>query len=224
MSKAPLTKGEKLRLASKLTWIISAVLTTNFVRAVVGTESIFMFPVIFACCCGVQYAITLAESALFEGHIPPPWRIDWADAGPVPWIWSGALLCLILDVLLNLGGVSFFLLKINDSSTGVVLRSQFGADDAFISTLMILLTVAFSVLAAVGSELLDAYADIVEGVPPRTKGNGGGGSALVTGIMDRLREHGSVSKEADEPEWRKVADRASERSKNHSRTRTHRIK
>jgi hypothetical protein len=106
-----------------------------------------------------QYVLTLAETALFDGTLPPLWKINWTEGGPLPWLMTGALLCLAVDVLLNLGGVGFAMGKLHEADIG---QATFNFSDALVLTIEKAGTLLFAMLCAVGPELLKAYAVYIE--------------------------------------------------------------
>jgi hypothetical protein len=108
----------------------------------------------------IQYVLTLVESALFDGSLPAPWKIDWTEGGPLPWLISGAILCLLLDVLLNVGGVGYFLANLHAVQTGPLKISV-----SVMGIIEVIGTIAFATLLAVGSELLDEFANHIAGAP-----------------------------------------------------------
>jgi hypothetical protein len=170
--KKHMTKSEKLRRAAKVCWTIGMLMTANFLYQVVAgmTDSkVVAVAAALVAAAGVQYVITLMESALFDGTLPAPWAFEWREGGPLPWLWTGAALCLFVDVLLNLGGVSIFTANLERSNIG---QTALGMDDAFVRFVSKLITVALAALFAVGSELLDefaSYTDIGQGRAQATR-------------------------------------------------------
>src|SRR6185503_13402010 len=156
-------KVNKLRWASRICWILGALCTMNFIRVVLA-NSITDIPALMAASAvislSIQYVLTLIESALFDGSLPAPWKIDWTEGGPLPWLITGAVLCLLLDVLLNVGGVGYFLANLHLAGTGPL---KIGA--SVMGIVEIVATIAFATLLAVGSELLDEFANHLQGAP-----------------------------------------------------------
>lgn len=153
-----LTKADKLRRASKVAWVISTILSAVWIHKVVSltfTNPLAAIAITVAVSAGFQYVISLVESALFDGSLPAPWSPDWSWEGSLPWLWGGAIVCLLVDVMLNLGGVSVFTSKI---SSGDIAASQLDVGDEFVVYVSRFATIILAVLFAVASELLDEFA------------------------------------------------------------------
>lgn len=155
-------KVRRIRLAGKLCWYLSAAMTVNFVRQVLSAalpdEAVVLLlslVVAFA----VQYVLTMTESALFDGTLPAPWNVEWREGGSTPWLVIGAIVCLLLDVLLNIGGVAYFLGKLGSTDLG---QSTLKVNASIITGVVWLVTVTFAVFIAVGPELLDEFANLIE--------------------------------------------------------------
>lgn len=162
-----MTKVQKLKRASTAFWWLSSFMTFMFIYSVVK-ESDFNPVIAVGMSAGIslllQYGISLAESALFDGSVPAPWAIDWKAGGPLPWIMVGAMVCLIVDVGFNIGGVNYFVSKLE--RTGI---ESVGFTDYAIGITKLIMTVAMATLTAIGSELLDEYAAYIEGSRGRVK-------------------------------------------------------
>lgn len=162
-----MTKSEKLRRASKACWLIGCVMTVNFIRVVLSAtipDPIICFVAAGLVSAGLQYVLTLMESSLFDGSLPPPWQVKWTEGGPIPFLVGAAVLCLAIDVMLNIGGVGMFMSRFEEATANDV----FTISAVVMNSLKIIGTVLLSVLFALGSELLDAYADLVEGNPRKS--------------------------------------------------------
>lgn len=154
------TKIDRLRKAAKFFWLLSAFITWSFFWSVAQEQEghrmvLFITSVVLSA--AFQYGITLAESALFDGSLPAPWNIEWKEGGPLPWLCIGAITALFVDITLNIGGVWVYVSKMEKSGIGAV-----GIDAAAIGVLKIVSTVAIAALCAVGSELLEEYANYLE--------------------------------------------------------------
>lgn len=160
------TKQDRIRLASKLVWFIGLSLTINFFLSITEAASIWMTAFIVVSCAATQYCLTIAESALFDGKLPPPWRVAWSEMGKEAWLTIGAISCLLLDVILNLGGIAFILGQMVESSSGDAMRNMYGFADSIITAISQVLVILFSVVIASGSELLNTYADYLDELEP----------------------------------------------------------
>ncbi len=101
--------------------------------------------------------------------LPAPWAVKYRDGGFLPWAMAGSITCLIMDILLNIGGVGFFMSKLHTSDIG---QQQFNMSQTLVSSIETIATIAFATLCAVGSELLDEFANYIEHKP---QGNHAGG-------------------------------------------------
>lgn len=146
------TRADKYRLASRLCWLFSMLCTASFVKEALAAnyswDWLALWAVAIVSSSGIQYFITLLESQLFDGVLPPFWQLStWTQAGSIPWRAGGAIICLAVDVFLNMGGVQIFTTNMKNVSPG----------------LLTLIVIALSLVLAVGSELLDASADAFDG-------------------------------------------------------------
>jgi hypothetical protein len=161
--KLPRTKAEKLRMSGKICWVVGMLMTASFLRTVIqaqGFSATTTFLLALVAGIGVQMVITQVESALFDGTLPAPWAVEWSEGGPLPWLMVGAILCLCIDVLLNLGGVSVFTQELHKQNIG---QNVLGMDEAFTLVVGKVITIALALLFAVGSELLEEFAKFSEG-------------------------------------------------------------
>lgn len=155
----PKTRVDKLRAASKVVWGIGALLTFNFAREVAQPDGAISFLITMVVSAGIQYIFTLSLSVLISG-LPVPWKEAWNPRLTV--IWFGGIVCLLLDVLLNIGGGQYILEGFKRSSTNSVLTDQFGATSGFISFVTGLMIVLLGTFFALGSEIFNAQADYLE--------------------------------------------------------------
>lgn len=158
-------KVKGLRIASKVCWVLGALATGSFIyrgmsRAVPDTTLALVLAVLLSL--GLQWVLTMAESAIFDGTLPAFWSVDWKGGGPVPWLVVGAFFCLTIDVILNMGGVTLFIREMNAEDVG-----PFDASDYVIRTMQVIGTILFSIFVAIGSELLAEFADYIETNPSR---------------------------------------------------------
>lgn len=158
--KRPETPSEKLRLTANIFWTLGCVLTTNFIFSANEIANWWMYPLILIVCVLVQYGMTNVESALFSGSIPPPW--SKRRTTQTNWIWAGAATILSIDVFLNLGGVGTIAKFVRNSSSGDVLKSDFGASDLGINLVAAFFILAVSLFIAIGPELARLHAGILE--------------------------------------------------------------
>lgn len=155
----PTSKVDKLRLASKIVWLIGTCLTINFFFETLKPNNLtFQLGVIVASF-GIQYVFTLSESAVIENDLPLPWT-NWDKK--VTFVWIGAMVCLLVDVLFNVGGAGYLFKAVEDSNSSLTLKENFGANSAFITIVVNLLIIALSIFFALGSEILNAQADLLE--------------------------------------------------------------
>lgn len=108
----------------------------------------------------LQYGITKFESAIFSGSIAPPWS-DRATTKTTS-VWVGAVFVLLMDLVINLGGVGTVANFLKASATGDVLKNNFGANETALNIITGLIIIALAFLFAVGSELLKIYAETLE--------------------------------------------------------------
>lgn len=164
-----MSRVDKLIWASRICWLISLASTFNFVRIVMAatfTDVTVSLAVAFLVSFGVQWVLTQAETALFDGTFPPPWKVKWRLGGAEAWLTVGALMSLLLDVLLNLGGIAFFFKALKDADLG---QDLIGIDAGILDVVTTVLAVGFAVFAAVGSELLLEFAKYIQSKPTREK-------------------------------------------------------
>lgn len=159
--KWPKNKVEHLRLSSKVVWCIGSLLTFNFAREVSQPESFLPYLITIGVSCGMQYIFTLSISALISGTLPLPWKENWNPR--LTSIWFGGIVCLLLDILLNIGGGQYIIQGFEKSSTNAVLGNQFGADSGLISFITGAVIIILGTFFALGSEILNAQADYLEG-------------------------------------------------------------
>lgn len=160
--KQKTSKADRVRLAGKVLWYLGASTTAYFVYIVLkamNLEWYITWSIAIPLALAVQYVLTMIETALFSGELPSPWALNWSEGGPLPWIMIGALLALLLDVLFNIGGVSYFLLKLNQTDIG---QEALGMSSSTVRIISIFVTMFFSVFLALGPELLDEFASFLE--------------------------------------------------------------
>lgn len=197
------TKADKLRRASKVAWLISASMTGFWVYSILAlsisnTTVVVALTVLVSA--GTQYVISLIESALFDGSLPAPWSADWAWEGSLPWLWGGAIVCLLVDVMMNLGGVSLFTSKLTDTNIG---QEQFQMTNEFVSFVAKSATFVLAVLFAVSSELLEEFAVYTET---------GGSKAMglraerIKKALQQQNELGVMVKQFDEARLKQATD------------------
>lgn len=173
-----MSKADKLRRAGMVAWLISTAMTGFWVYNILKASLdnvvvVLVLTVVISA--GFQYVISLIESALFDGSLPAPWSADWSWEGSLPWLWSGAIVCLLVDVMMNLGGVSLFTSKLGVTNIG---QDQLEMTDEFVTFVAKSATFVIAVLFAVASELLDEFAVYAET----------GGSKQVTQRAMRMKE------------------------------------
>ena len=155
-------KVKQLLLASKVCWVLSCAMTVNFVRQVLSgaiPDDTMAFVAAVVISVAVQYVITMTESALFDGTLPAPWNVNWSAGGSIPWLVCGALVCLMLDVLLNVGGVAYFLGRLGTTDMG---QDTIKVSQSLVTGIIWIVTIVFAVFLAVGAELLKEFANFVE--------------------------------------------------------------
>src|SRR5512133_638838 len=81
--------------------------------------------------------------------------MDWSWEGPLPWLWGGAIAALLVDVMLNLGGVSVFTSRLTDTNIG---QEQLAMSNEFVAMVSKFATFILALFFAVASELLDEFA------------------------------------------------------------------
>lgn len=157
MTAQMLTRRQQdLLTASKVCWWLSAIMSILFIKVIVADAVsplwYICYPLAIALGLGAQHLMTMTESILFSGEIPAPWRIDWAAGDRTVWIAVGALVCLLLDIILNFGGVNMFLSKLN------TVNGMEQLPDEIMKVLQVALIILFSAFLAVGPELLKELA------------------------------------------------------------------
>lgn len=160
----PKNKSEELRLAAKILWFIGVALTSNFILSSINNEHVILYGIVPVVCMLVQYAVTKITSAIFSGAIPPPW--SKRAKTNTSWIWIGAVIILIMDVFINLGGVGEIARLITNSDSGDVMRNEFGASDSSLKAITGIFIIMLALLVAIGPELCYMYADIIEPTKP----------------------------------------------------------
>lgn len=160
--KLPETKVEKLRLTANILLFFGTVLTTNYVLSA-NDYQWFIWPIVFLICSAVQYVVTNIESAIFSGSIPSPWSDKRSTK--TNWIWFGATIILLMDVIVNLGGVGIIANFIKDSASGDVLKDSFGTTPFGLQVVTGFFIVALALLVAIGPELARMYAETLEPTP-----------------------------------------------------------
>lgn len=161
-----MSKADKLRKAAQVAWVISGSFTAIWVwQALEGLipNQLVKGIIVTVIAIGFQYVVSLVESVLFDGSLPAPWSKEWSWEGSVPWLWAGAIVCLFVDVMLNLGGVSVFTARLT-------------ATDEFVASVSQGVTVILAILFAVAPELLNEFADFVDGKKQPRRSRGGGGT------------------------------------------------
>ena len=139
--------------------MFGTILTTNYVLS--AKDYIwYIWPLVFAVCAAVQYVVMKIESALFSGAIPSPWSTFRSTK--TTWIWIGAVIILLMDIIVNLGGVGVVAKFVKLSSSGEVLTNEFGATTTGLNLITGFMILALALLVAIGPELLKLFADILE--------------------------------------------------------------
>lgn len=172
-----MTKSEKLRKAAKVCWALGAFFTWSFVKSRLtgsGMEPAVLWVVALAASLGLQYVLTLVESTIIEGMLPAPWNLNFKEHATLSILAIAAYGCFLFDVLLNLGGVYTFTA---DLSAAVGNVKQLGISDYVMQVVQFVATFFFSMLFALGSELLEALADHYDGKVRRPSHKFGGYSA-----------------------------------------------
>lgn len=159
MKKAK-TKADELRDASKILWHGGIALSTIYVKSAMPELPNWTLVPIYIVCMLLQYALTKIETAVFSGSIPHPWHENASTK--TNYIWVGAMFMLLMDVVINLGGVGTVANFLKKSATGDVLKNNFGANETALSIITGLMIIALAFLFAVGSELLKMYAETLE--------------------------------------------------------------
>ena len=98
------------------------------------------------------------ETAIFDGTLPPPWQIDFTQRGSVPWRTAGATVCLIVDVLFNMGGVAILLSNLDKAGL-----DNAGLSAGTVKIIGMLLIIPLSIFLCIGSEIMEEHADDLEG-------------------------------------------------------------
>jgi hypothetical protein len=154
------TRADELRSAAQILWHGGIALSTIYVKSALPDLPGWTLIPIYLVCMALQYAVTLIESAVFSGSIPPPWSARATTK--TSYIWVGASIVLLMDLLVNLGGVGTVANFLKDSATGDVLKNNFSASDTALNIIAGLMIIALAFLFAVGSELLKMYAETIE--------------------------------------------------------------
>ncbi len=160
-----MTKADKFRKASQICWLIGAALTWNFIRTITQnsiSEPAVAWAVAAVVSMGLQYLLTLVESTIISGMLPAPWNISFKRNTTEAILAIAAFGCFFFDVMLNLGGTYVITSQLG---TAVGDVKQLGISDYIIKVTVFLATFFFAILFALGSELLDALADMYEGKP-----------------------------------------------------------
>jgi len=162
MNRRPRTKAEKLRIAARVCWLMGTFLTARFIYSVMSmqTESMLLALLItVVASAGLQYVLSLTESALIDGSLPSPWSEDWSWQGSLPWLFAAAILCLLIDAGLNLAGIAVFTSAIKSSD---LAAQQLQLQDSFVVFVSRAATILLALLFALGPELLDEFAHWTE--------------------------------------------------------------
>ncbi len=148
-------QATKLDRASKACWFFGMIATANFFRVVIAsnwaTGMGLSWVIALPCAMGVQWVFTLMTASLISGEFPAFWRINWLEGGFLPVRYAFALMCLFVDVLLNVGGVGIFTSKLAETDIG---QDMFGMSPGFVSFLVVTITLGISIMLALGSEVL----------------------------------------------------------------------
>ena len=149
-------------MTANILLLFGTILTTNYVLTA-KDYTWYIWPVVFLICCAVQYVVTKIESAIFSGSIPSPWSDKRSTK--TNWIWCGAIIVLLMDILVNLGGVGTIANFITTSASGEVLTNEFGATENGLKLIKGFMIFALALLVAIGPELAKMYADTLEPTP-----------------------------------------------------------
>lgn len=164
MAVTPVMPGDVYRKASKILWLAGAASTVVLFH-LVFQASMGDTPVAWilgaAVGLGLQFVMTKIEGLLINGVLPAPWNVNWTGGGSVPFIVAAAMVVFLLDFITNIAGVNVFM-SVLATQTGDV--STIGINAKTLIFLIPIMTVLFGALLALGSELLDAVADHVDGV------------------------------------------------------------
>ena len=148
-----------MRLAANILLLFGTILTTNYVLSATAYNW-YIWPLVFFACALVQYVVTKIESALFTGAIPSPWSTFRSTK--TTWIWFGAIIILLMDIIINLGGVGTIARFIKESDSGQVLENEFGATKTGLNLITGFMILALALLVAIGPELARMFAEILE--------------------------------------------------------------
>lgn len=152
----PTDRVKKYRRASMFCWWVGTAMTIAqfyqwFGAALPDPTLVFVASAVVG---GIlQYILTLGETPLFNGTIPPLWKIQWKEGGPVVFIAAMSVACILFDFVLNLSGVWFIMSQLNKDDL------VFGASDYIIRAVQVVFTIVFSIFFAVGSEMFDELAN-----------------------------------------------------------------
>lgn len=158
-TKQPKSEADELRTAGTVFWYLGCALTFSFINSVVQEQDysskLIGYAVAAVIVAGLQYGMTKAETALFDGTLPWPWQIDWREGGPVCILCIIAICALLMDVGLNIGGVWLFVSKID--RTGV---TDVGFSIDHIGK--VLITFIVSIVVALAPEAMKQFAKFKE--------------------------------------------------------------
>lgn len=160
----PKTLPEQLLFASNILWwmgtLMTGGLTYMVAKAVIESVPLALIAAGIGAS-AIQYVLSLMETALWDGSLPPIWRVRWGEGGPIVSTMLTAVFCLALDIVLNLGGVGFVMSKLGETNIG---QKQFGMSAGFVQVLINTFTILFSLLISVGPEQLRQRALALQGV------------------------------------------------------------
>lgn len=155
-------KVKKLRISAKILWILGCFLTYQFIAGDIEISLQAGITLVFVC--AIQYVFTQAESIAFDGTLPYPWTEEFRSDSRYLGLLIGSLVILLLDMVINLGGVHDFITKLQTSDSGKVLEQEYVQD---VDTFMRVFEFLLSLVLCIGSEMLNALADLKEGKAPK---------------------------------------------------------
>lgn len=161
-----MTRSGRARLASRVTWTLSAVMTSAFFISA-NDLNMWQSTITIAISFGVQFLLSEIESSLFSGKIPMPWQKGSSRITNA--ILFGAIGATLVDTAINLGGTGYFARNIRNSAVGDVLVNEFAASNEVLTTFIRFFTVFFALLFSLGPELLMLYADHLDTKPGVTE-------------------------------------------------------
>lgn len=157
----PMTKSDRLRRAAKFCWFAGLFFTFQMMMPITDSisEVVIQYVVAAVAAGFVQYVLSLIEGTILDGILPAPWQIDFRGHPQQSILAVFAYGAFMVDVFVNFGGIYAATGKLDMTATATAMHIS----PYMLAVLLFVIAFFLSALFALGSELLEALADMYEG-------------------------------------------------------------